>query len=123
MYMEFIIGLIGSITNIEWVVIIIGIIIWISLGIMEQKQKENMEALEKTDMLLKKEKTGGEIKMNQWWGYVHNEGTLHVKRYFDLEDIIEAQGSPFVLVVAGPWECNDREEALERLKSSVGDSF
>jgi len=55
--------------------------------------------------------------MNQWWGYLHEEGTLHVKRYFGPEDIAEAHESPFVHIVAGPWECNGREEAIEKLKA------
>jgi len=58
--------------------------------------------------------------MNKWWGYLHTEGTLQVKRYFGPMDISEAQGSPFVDIIAGPWECKNREEAIEKLKESVG---
>lgn len=57
--------------------------------------------------------------MNKWWGYLHVEGTLHVKRYFDMQDLNEAQESPFVKFLAGPWECKDREEALEKLKEEL----
>jgi len=57
--------------------------------------------------------------MNQWWGYLHTEGTLHVKIYFGPEDIMEAHDSPFVDAVAGPWECNDGEEAIEKLKATL----
>ena len=57
--------------------------------------------------------------MNEWWGYLHTEGTLHVKRYFDQEDIDEAYESPFVSLVAGPWECEGREEALKKLKKAI----
>jgi len=58
--------------------------------------------------------------MNQWWGYLHVEGTLHVKIYFGPEDISEAWESPFVNTVFGPWECSGREEALEKLKDGIG---
>jgi len=57
--------------------------------------------------------------MNKWWGYLHTEGTLHVKRYFGPMDIDEAYESPFVSLVAGPWECKDREEALKKLKKTI----
>ena len=57
--------------------------------------------------------------MNKWWGYLHVEGTLHVKRYFGQIDIDEAYGSPFVRLVAGPWDCKDREEALKKLKKAI----
>jgi len=57
--------------------------------------------------------------MNKWWGYLHVEGTLQVKRYFGPMDISEAQESPFVDIVAGPWECKNREEAIEKLKRAV----
>jgi hypothetical protein len=57
--------------------------------------------------------------MNKWWGYLHTNGGLHVKRYFDEEDISEAHESPFVWIVAGPWECADHDEALVKLKAEV----
>ena len=54
--------------------------------------------------------------MNKWWGYLHTDGSLQVKRYFGPENIMEALGSPFVDAVAGPWECNGKEAAIEKLK-------
>lgn len=51
-----------------------------------------------------------------WWGYIHENGSLHVKRFFDYEDLSEAKVSPFVRSVHGPWEVNSREEALNKLK-------
>ena len=58
--------------------------------------------------------------MNQWWGYKHVNGTYQVKRYFDPLDISEAHESPFVDLVSGPWPCNSRDEAIEKLKGCVG---
>lgn len=57
--------------------------------------------------------------MNEWWGYLHENGTLHVKIYFGPEDLSEARGSPFVSKVCGPWECGDREEALKNLQADL----
>jgi len=60
--------------------------------------------------------------MNRWWGYLHVEGTLHVKPYFSAEDLLEARQSPFVAHSRGPWECSgieQREEALEKLKAAL----
>ena len=39
-----------------------------------------------------------------WWGYIHNSGTVHAKRYFTKQDIDEAHESPFVKEVFGPIE-------------------
>jgi hypothetical protein len=52
---------------------------------------------------------------NLWWGYVHNSGTIHLKRYFGPLDIDEAHESPFVKEVYGPWEVASREEAEAKL--------
>lgn len=56
--------------------------------------------------------------MIQWWGYVHVNGSLHVKRYFGPDDLSEARESDFVQDVYGPWQVNTREEAIEKLKRS-----
>lgn len=58
--------------------------------------------------------------MIQWWGYVHVNGTLHVKRYFNAKDLSEARESDFVQEVYGPWDVNSREEAEKQLQSIVG---
>ena len=59
------------------------------------------------------------MNKNLWWGYLHKNGTLQVKRYFGKLDIIEAIESPFVSQVSGPWECDSREEALIRLEEEL----
>lgn len=56
------------------------------------------------------------VPKNLWWGYLHINGTLQVKRYFGREDLFEAQESPFVDRIAGPWPAKDRDDALEILK-------
>jgi hypothetical protein len=42
--------------------------------------------------------------MNKWWGYLHVDGTVHAKRYFDEKDIIEARESDFCAGIHGPFE-------------------
>ena len=51
-----------------------------------------------------------------WWGYKHTNGSLQVKRYFDKRYIDEAGQSPFVARFHGPFEANNRAEALEILE-------
>ena len=54
-----------------------------------------------------------------WWGYRHTNGNLQAKRYFDQEDIREAEESPFCAEVSGPFEATDREDALKQLETMV----
>ncbi len=51
----------------------------------------------------------------QWWGYIHTNGQLQIKRYFGPRDITEALESPFVRTAFGPVEANSREEAQKKL--------
>lgn len=55
----------------------------------------------------------------QWWGYIHDNGSVHVKRYFDREDILEAQDSPFVSRVFGEFAANNRDEAIQIIKDKL----
>lgn len=54
-----------------------------------------------------------------WWGYVHENGSYQVKRFFDREDLEDAASSPFVDQVIQPFEALNREDALEKLKERV----
>lgn len=47
----------------------------------------------------------------KWWGYVHENGSLQIKRYFDEQDIRDAEESPFVRSVHDAFEAENREEA------------
>ena len=55
------------------------------------------------------------MSKNLWWGYLHVEGTIQAKRYFDRLDLEEAGESPFVKSYFGPFEAENREEALNIL--------
>lgn len=48
-----------------------------------------------------------------WWAYLHTNGNIQVKRYFDKQDIDEAWESPFVKDVYATFQADDREEAAE----------
>jgi len=50
--------------------------------------------------------------MEKWWGYIHVNGKLQVKRFFDQRDIDEAYESDFVSHVFHPFFAKDREDAL-----------
>jgi len=55
----------------------------------------------------------------KWWGYLHTEGTIQVKRYFGPLDIKEAKESSFVARICYPFVAYSREEAVERVKKAL----
>ena len=54
-----------------------------------------------------------------WWGYLHTNGSYQVKRYFDKRDIDKALESPFVISVSGAFNAENREEALQIIKTKL----
>lgn len=48
----------------------------------------------------------------QWWGYLHVNGTVQVKRYFDERAIEDALASDFVIRVVWPFVAENRDDAL-----------
>ena len=59
---------------------------------------------------------------NKWWGYVHQNGSVHAKRYFDRRDIQEAMESPFVAEVYPPFDAESRPAALDLITKRVSRS-
>jgi len=61
----------------------------------------------------------------QWWGYIHENGSIQVKRYMENESthndqsIQDAKESPFVSHVYGPFEAKTRDQAIEVLKEAT----
>jgi len=56
----------------------------------------------------------------KWYGYLHIDGSLHVKRFSgDLGDIIECRQSPFVDFVFKPFYADNRNHALSILKQKI----
>jgi hypothetical protein len=58
---------------------------------------------------------------NMWWGYLHSNGTVQVKRWFgDHEDYTgDCSCNPFVQQVVKPFEANTYEEAFHRIQKEV----
>lgn len=52
----------------------------------------------------------------EWWGYLHTDGSIQVKRYFSLRDLLEADESPFVQARTGLFTATDREAAYRKVK-------
>lgn len=50
-----------------------------------------------------------------WWGYIHINMSLQVKRYFDKMDLARANESDFVLHVFQPFYATDRQDAINKL--------
>ena len=55
-----------------------------------------------------------------WWGYLHTNGTIQVKRWFGIEDVREAAESEFVQRVCGPWTVEGREAAMNKMREDLG---
>jgi len=55
----------------------------------------------------------------KWWGYIHVNGSLQVKRFFGWQDMEEADESSFVKKTAGPFEAKNRQDALTKLKEEL----
>ena len=49
--------------------------------------------------------------MNRWWGYLHTDGSLHAKRYFDKRDLDEARESTFVAEIMEPFDADSANQA------------
>lgn len=58
---------------------------------------------------------------NLWWGYLHISETFQAKRYFEPLDIQEAKDSPFCRKAVGPFEAEDRDEAIAIVKEKTKD--
>lgn len=58
---------------------------------------------------------------NMWWGYLHQNGTAQLKRWFgDVQDYTtDCENNPFVLKVVKPFAAASHEEAMEVLVRSL----
>lgn len=55
----------------------------------------------------------------KFWAYIHKDGTVFTKRYFDENDIIEAQDSDFVRCVLMPIEAESIAEAAKIFRDII----
>jgi len=44
------------------------------------------------------------VSKMKFFGYLHNEDSIHTRRYYEPLDINEAKQSPFIKKVFGPFE-------------------
>jgi hypothetical protein len=56
---------------------------------------------------------------NLWWGYLHTNGSIQVKRFFDQRDLSEAMESDFVDQTFGPFQATDRTQALSIIEEKL----
>ena len=56
-----------------------------------------------------------------FWGYLHSDGSVQVKRWFgDHKDYTEdCEGNDFVIQVVRPFEATSREQATETITKAV----
>ena len=54
-----------------------------------------------------------------WWGYLHTNNTVQVKRFFDYRDIREAQQSDFVVKTTLPFSAANRQDAMRKAASTL----
>jgi hypothetical protein len=58
-----------------------------------------------------------------WWGYLHSNGNIQVKRWFgDHKDYTDdCEGNPFVSVVITPFYANNRDEAIAHITKKLNE--
>ena len=81
--------------------------------------KKTLDRLEK-EAQEEKARVAALMKLPLWWSYLHVNGSVMVKRFFDNRDLTEAHESPFVQAVCTPMPCKDRAEALVKFRASFG---
>jgi len=94
------------------------------MNMMNSAQKANSKAFDKGyDGIQWDDKPKPKpVPMIDWYGYLHFNDTLHVKRYFgDRGDIDEAIESDFVALVKGPFKAESRQEALKILRRELNE--
>ena len=56
---------------------------------------------------------------NKWWCYLHINGNIQAKRYFDQRDLEDADESPFVKVRSKPFMASGRKDAIKQFRDSL----
>lgn len=56
---------------------------------------------------------------NLWWGYLHINGSVQVKRYFDERDLDDAYESDFVDLVIHPFPADGRTDAIAKVHQKI----
>jgi hypothetical protein len=61
-------------------------------------------------MLLKKREPKDKYEYD-WWGYLHQNGTVQVKGYHSPDQLLDAEESTFVQRIVYPFKALNRDEA------------
>lgn len=56
----------------------------------------------------------------KWWAYLHANGSIQLKRYFDDSYKQDCNESEFVIKYTSPFEADSREDALEVVQELWG---
>lgn len=56
---------------------------------------------------------------NEWWCYLHTNGHIQAKRFFDHRDFEDADESPFVKKRSGIILASDRDDAIEQFYNTI----
>lgn len=56
----------------------------------------------------------------KWWGYLHTNGSVQLKRFFSFQDLEEAGESPFVQRYTQPFDATDRDDADTKARALLG---
>ena len=55
----------------------------------------------------------------EWWCYLHTNGSVQAKRYFDPRDLEDADESPFVKVRTNPFMASGRSDAIKKFRDHL----
>jgi hypothetical protein len=58
------------------------------------------------------------LSNNMWWGYLHSNGTIQVKRWFgDHKDYTDdCYNNDFVSLILSPFKANTRKDAVKHIE-------
>jgi hypothetical protein len=56
---------------------------------------------------------------NLWWGYLHQNGSLIIKRYLSEDDVLEALESDFCVKIFNPFWATTRQDALNQINNKL----
>ena len=80
-------------------------------------KEEALKALEESMEIESTPEIPKRISDIMWWGYLHSNGTVQLKRWFgDHKDYTDdCEGNPFTTRVVSPFKADTRDEAMKLL--------
>lgn len=73
-------------------------------------------------MLLKKKEAKYLPPEEDWWGYLHVNGTIQIKSYHSAAQLQDAKESTFVELIVYPFKTSSREEAEIIITKKIEDA-